>query len=126
MNREEKHILIVDDEEMYRWNITDYLEDEGFSVESVESAEKALDLVKCRSFDLLIVDMRLPGMDGNTFIMEAKKITKDVKILIHTGSVEYTIPPELAKLDITKDQIFYKPIESMDSLIKQIEHQLGG
>ena len=45
LNRADTTILIIDDEELYRWNLTFFIEDEGYKVVSVESSEKALDLL---------------------------------------------------------------------------------
>ncbi len=74
MNPRQTHILIVEDEDMLRINLEDFLEDEGFCVKSSGSGEAALEMLYEESFDLLVADMRLPGIDGNTFVREAKKI----------------------------------------------------
>jgi len=61
---------------MVRINLEDFLEDEGFEVESAGNGEAGLELVdRCR-FDVAVVDMRLPGIDGNAFIKEAKKMQR--------------------------------------------------
>jgi two-component system, OmpR family, response regulator len=125
METREKRILIVDDEEMYRWNIADFIEDEGFEVDVAESGETALNMISAQSFDVAIVDMRLPGMDGNAFVTKAKEINANLRFLIHTGSVEYVLPPELKKMGIHQESVFYKPLEDMNLLVVQIKKLLG-
>ncbi|MBD3307353.1 response regulator [candidate division KSB3 bacterium] len=116
------HILIIDDEDMVRLNLVDYLEDEGYRVMAVCSGESALALLRTRPYDTAIVDMRLPGMDGNSFIGEAHRLQPHLRYLIHTGSTTYALPPELQSLGITKDHIFFKPIHDMDTLVEAIEN----
>ncbi len=120
MGNSERRVLIVDDEEMYRWNISDFIEDEGFSVEVAESGENALEMILSQPFDVVIVDMRLPGMDGNAFVVKAREINPDLRFLIHTGSVEYMLPPEFKEMNITQEHVFYKPLEDMNLLVEQI------
>ena len=120
MSRADKTILIVDDEEMYRWNLEDFIEDEGYNALSVENGEKALELIQLKQIDLVVVDMRLPGMDGNTLILKAKRLKPDLKVLIHTGSVDYTLPEELKALHVNQQSVFYKPLEDMNRLLERI------
>lgn len=120
MNRQEIKILILEDEEMVRINLEDYLEDEGFEVISAETGEKGLEFVRANHFDIAIVDMRLPGMDGNTFIIKAKTLQKNMQIIIHTGSTFYSLPREFRGLGITEKQILLKPLSDMGILTRTI------
>lgn len=106
-------ILVVDDEEMIRMNLKDFLEDEGFICETVESGEAGLEIIKNKSFDAAVVDMRLPGIDGNQFIIEAHKMKPEMKYLIHTGSSSYYIPDELKDIGICHSFLFIKPVKNM-------------
>ncbi len=114
MNPEEISIIVIDDEDMVRINLTDFLEDEGFSVSGAASAEEGLRLLREKMFDVAIVDMRLPGMDGNAFILDAHSLQPHMQYLIHTGSADYSIPPDLRNLGISPDSVFYKPVHDMD------------
>ena len=62
-------ILLVDDEEIVRITLEGYLEDEGDTVISAISGEEALEMLADESIDIGIIDMRLPGIDGNTLNM---------------------------------------------------------
>jgi two-component system nitrogen regulation response regulator NtrX len=57
-------ILIVDDEPGIRQSLSGILEDEGFHVEAVENGEACLDLLGRSLFELVILDIWLPGVDG--------------------------------------------------------------
>ncbi len=126
MNPESVSIIVIDDEDMVRINLTDFLEDEGFTVLNAASGEEGLELVKKNKFDIAIVDMRLPGMDGNSFILDAHRMQPELRYLIHTGSADYSLPDELRKLGITQDYVFYKPIHNMDLIRSSVENLLKG
>ncbi|MCK5350850.1 MAG: response regulator, partial [Desulfobacula sp.] len=74
-----KHFLILDDEESIRQSIAAYMEDDGYIVFQAASGEQALEIVKNNHIDEAVVDIRLPGIDGNTFMIEARKILPDIK-----------------------------------------------
>lgn len=60
----EKRILVVDDEDRIRRLLRMYLEREGFQIDEAEDGEKALKMALSRDYDLIILDLMLPGMDG--------------------------------------------------------------
>lgn len=113
-------ILVLDDEDTIRTNIVDFFEDEGFEVHSSSDGEEALELVANQRLDAVVVDMRLPGMDGNKFILRAHSLKPNLVFLIHTGSINYDLPKELRALGLTSKNIFLKPIESMDILANTV------
>ena len=113
-------ILVVDDEEMVRENLEAYLEDEGFVVRTAGSGEEGLILLKELSPKVGIIDMRLPGMSGNDFIISAHAIRPDLRYLIHTGSTNYKLPQELMSIGVSRDDIFIKPLQNMDDLVQAI------
>jgi len=113
-------ILIVDDEDLVRENLAAYCEDEGFDVISADSGEKALELLKNHRFDIGIIDMRLPGIDGNAVIHQAHLINARMKFLIHTGSTNYSLPQELINIGLSPGHVLRKPISDMDRLLEKI------
>ncbi len=118
-------ILIVDDEHLVRENLVAYCEDEGFTVASAESGEEAIDLLRLQPFDIGIIDMRLPGIDGNSVIMQAHSINSAMKFLIHTGSTNYSLPRELIDIGLNPRNILRKPISDMSHLRKRINEIIG-
>ncbi len=78
-------ILVVDDEAPLREGISSYLSQEGFEIQQASTGEEALSLLKETPFDILITDMKLPGIDGNTVLQEALSIYPDLIGIIITG-----------------------------------------
>lgn len=113
-------VLVVDDDEFVRINLLAFLEDEGLMVLSATSGEIALDLLADRPVDVALVDMRLPGMDGNAFIQQAHERHPQVRFIIHTGSIDYTLPDSLKKIGVDQDLVFHKPVSDMKILHQAI------
>jgi DNA-binding NtrC family response regulator len=118
-------VLVVDDEPAIRESISQFLLDFDFLVMNAANGEAALMLVRENSFDIAIVDMRLPEMTGDTFILKAHEINTTLKFLILTGSLDYGPSPDLSKIGIGSAQILKKPLFSLFSLVKTIEETLG-
>ncbi|MCX7678011.1 MAG: response regulator [Spirochaetes bacterium] len=113
-------ILVVDDEQVINTNIGAYLEDEGFSVRIAASGEEGLQLLKEEEADVGIIDMRLPGMDGNSFILKAHEICPEMKFIIHTGSTNYSLPPALKEIGVCANYVFRKPVQDMSKIVDAI------
>ncbi|HPA73165.1 MAG TPA: response regulator [Spirochaetota bacterium] len=113
-------ILVLDDEELVRANIVAFLEDEGFAVIPAESGEEALEILKSRPVDIGIIDMRLPGIDGNTFILQAHALNPRMRFMIHTGSINYTLPRELHEIGVRAGDVFRKPETSLTDMLGKI------
>lgn len=79
------HILIVDDEEIIIRVLTDYLEDLGHSIISAQDGLAALDLLQQHIFYLVLIDIRMPGMDGISLLEKIKEIQPDLPVVIMTG-----------------------------------------
>ncbi len=80
-----KHILIVDDEEAVCWSLQRALGREGHSVSVAASAEQALPLLKQQRPDVLILDVRLPGMDGLTALSHFRQLVPDLPVIVMTA-----------------------------------------
>ncbi len=123
MPADPKHFLILDDEESIRQSIAAYMEDDGYIVYQAKSGEEAIEIVKNNRIDEAVVDIRLPGMDGNAFMIEARKILPDIKFIVHTGSADY-IPPDAVKaLGVTFSNILIKPANDLKVLCDALKAQ---
>lgn len=118
-----KHFLILDDEESIRQSIAAYMEDDGYLVFQAGSGEEALEIVMNNTIDEAVVDIRLPGIDGNTFMIEARKILPDIKFVIHTGSADYLPPPAVRALGVTTKRILIKPASDLSVLCRALKEQ---
>ncbi len=118
-------LLIVDDEEIIVSVLHDYFSDSGAEVSSASSASEGLSILAKEKFDVVIVDMRLPDMSGNELLERAIAIDRDPVFFIHTGSIDYEIPQSLRDAGITDDNIIFKPIVDLNSLLKLIQNKTG-
>jgi DNA-binding NtrC family response regulator len=86
MTMEKKvNIMVVDDEEIVRASLTSWLEEDGYHVEAVESGKKALERLPEKDWDLLLVDLKMPGMDGIQLMDEVHKTAPDMLVIIMTA-----------------------------------------
>jgi DNA-binding NtrC family response regulator len=80
-----KHILLVEDEAPLREAVAEQLEDRGFKVEQADSGEEAVARLADFAFDIIITDLRLPGLDGATVLEAAVKRYPDIIAIVVTG-----------------------------------------
>ena len=93
MSREKPSILVVEDEAKLRRLIELQLAEDDFIARSAPDAETAFDMLQGDSFDLVLTDFKLPGMNGLEFLHEAKKIDANLPVIMMTayGSVESAV-----------------------------------
>jgi two-component system nitrogen regulation response regulator GlnG len=80
-----KHVLVVDDEEAVCWALRRALEGEGLSVDVAATAEHALELLARRRPDAVILDVRLPGMDGLEAMARIRRLAPDTPVIVATA-----------------------------------------
>jgi len=92
-NVSQERILIVDDEESICEMLSIMLEKEGYFTQAVNTAKEALSLFQKEDFDCLILDIKMPEMDGLELLSQVKKIDSQIKVIMITafGSMESTI-----------------------------------
>ncbi len=78
-------ILVVDDAEVMRNLLTGVLTDSGYEVKAVSTGEKALGEIKEDDYDVVVTDLKMPGMNGIEVIKEAKQINRDICIIAITA-----------------------------------------
>jgi len=119
-------VLVVDDEPLIVSGLRIFLEDEGMHVDCAGSGEEAVNIVRNDSgIDVCIMDMRLPGMDGDTTIRTLYEICPDLRFIIHTGSAGYSIPDDLRALGIDERLLFAKPLLDMTPLADTVAALAG-
>ncbi|MFM8875875.1 MAG: response regulator transcription factor [Anaerolineae bacterium] len=87
------NILVVDDEPVARQSLTDILKLEGFIVGSVPNGQAAVEHIRTHTVDLMIVDLKMPGMDGLEVIQVVNQTSPDTEIILLTahGSIETAV-----------------------------------
>jgi CheY-like chemotaxis protein len=120
-----KRVMLVDDEIDVISVLKIVLEDNGFQVDPFEDPLYALRNYKTGLYDLLILDIKMPEMDGFELYDEIKKIDNKVKVCFLTASEMYYSKSRKEKYSlIDKDLFIQKPIENED-LVKVIGKILG-
>ncbi len=114
-------ILVIDDEPAICSSLSAFLEDYGFAASTAESAEEALELMKSNTYDVCIVDMRLPGMSGEELIIQARALYPEQRHIIYTGSISYNLSDQLKQLGMRPEHVFLKPIRVLTLLVKCIK-----
>jgi DNA-binding NtrC family response regulator len=86
-------ILVVDDEELQREMLGGFLQKEGFSVSLADSGESALKLCQDQSFEVALIDLKMPGMDGIELLSRLKEINPEIQVIVITahGSIETAV-----------------------------------
>ncbi len=87
------NILVVDDEPVARQSLTDILRLEGYTVNSVPNGQSAVEYVRTHPVELMIVDLRMPGMDGLEVVQVVNQISPETEVILLTafGSTESAV-----------------------------------
>ena len=118
-------ILLVDDDEAVRDSLGEYLESMGWNVKTADCAEKGLEIAETGYGDIVLSDVRMPGMDGIEFLKNLKELNHDLEVLIITGHSNEALAIEALKSGAF--DYFRKPInpkEVINSLEKTSAFQL--
>jgi CheY-like chemotaxis protein len=87
-------ILIVDDEEAIREIVRNWLKGPGIEIDDAADGSKALSMIKTKRYDVLITDMKMPGMSGDELIVSANTLPNSIglKTIVMTGGTmaDYT------------------------------------
>ena len=109
------HILVVDDDEGIRSLVKKYLNENKYLITTSESAEDALEKVKIIKFDLIVLDIMMPGKSGLEFIQENKNnLETPVILLTAKGQADERVEG----LEIGADDYLPKPFEPKELLLR--------
>ena len=116
-------ILIIDHEPDIRKSLETILAKKGYQVMTASGSEAGISVLKSEPLDLVIMDIRMPGMDGLEFMREVKKLGDDVEVIVLTGSVSIENAVKALRDDGAFD-FLAKPLKNMDQLINSVEKAL--
>ena len=95
---QEIQMLLVDDEDDFRITLANRLKLRKVDVTDVASGNEAIELVKQKSFDVAVIDVKMPGIDGIETLKQVKKIQPDMEIVMLTGHASIESGMEAMKL----------------------------
>ena len=91
-------ILLADDDPSLRRVIQYKLKQKGYEVNAVEDGEKALDELSRNRYDLLLSDIKMPGLDGLELLERSKQVQSDLEVILITAHA--TVPMEIGRAHV--------------------------
>ncbi len=109
------HILIVDDDDRIRGLLKDYLTENNYIVSTAENADNAKEKLNFLKFDIIILDVMMPGQNGYELTKEIKKNTK-IPVILLTAKGE--VDNRIKGLELGADDYISKPFEPKELLLR--------
>jgi DNA-binding NtrC family response regulator len=125
-------ILVVDDELSIRESLSGWLQQDGYQVETAASGPATLDKIRENRYDIMLIDVKMPGMDGLTLLKKIKEADPDTAIVMMTahgaiqdaveamkfGAYDYLLKPfDLEELSLTVGKLVQMQTLAMENLI---------
>jgi len=115
-------LLIIDDDEVVRLSLADYLEDSGFNVLQASNGQQGLDMFEREQPDLIICDLRMPQVDGLTLLRRISELSIDTPVLVLSGAGVMSDVVEALRLGAADYLI--KPLEDLMVLEHSVNRAL--
>ncbi|MFT5697346.1 MAG: DNA-binding NtrC family response regulator [Desulforhopalus sp.] len=112
-------ILLVDDEEVLRESISDFLEDRDYKVFTAENGYTALEIFKKEKPDLILSDLRMPEMDGLELLQTIGTLSPETPLIVVSGTGR--ISDTIQALQFGAWDYILKPVQDMDIIIHAVE-----
>ena len=122
--KEDARILVVDDEKMVCLALTNWLEEENYFAHAVEDGPKAIAAVNQENWDIVLLDLRMPGMDGMEVLKQVKEVAPHTVVIMMTAYA--SIPGAVQAMKEGAYDYIVKPldVEQLTLMLKRIvEHQ---
>jgi two-component system response regulator AtoC len=129
MSNDRTRILVVDDEEIVRESLGGWLEKDGYTVACCADGPSAIEKLKAERWSIMVVDLKMPGMDGLQVLEEAKRLHPDLAVVMMTayatvdtavaamkgGAYDYLVKP----FDPEELSIMMQKIVSQQTLVRE-------
>ena len=114
MNKDDPHILVVDDDDGIRNLVKQFLNENNFLVTTAINAEDAENKIKFIKFDLIVLDVMMPGKNGINFILDNKNIETPIILLTAKGEPD----DRIEGLEVGADDYLPKPFEPRELTLR--------
>jgi two-component system OmpR family response regulator len=111
-------VLLVDDEEDFRVALQERLQMRGYTVDAAPTGEKGLEILGHQDFDVVVLDLRMPGIDGLMCLKEMKAMKPLVEVVLLTGNG--TVQSGIEGMELGAFDYVLKPCP-MDELLEKID-----
>ena len=115
MKNNKNHILVVDDDDRIRNLLKDYLTDNNYIISTAENADQAKSKLEYFKFDIIILDVMMPGQDGYDL---TKEIKKEIKVPIILLTAKGEVENRIKGLELGADDYLGKPFEPKELLLR--------
>ena len=114
------NVLVVDDDIRLRKLCTAFLQREGYSVATAENAEQAIEQVQASPFDLVLTDLKMPGMSGQELVRRLQLIQSDLLVIVMSGSLDAGEKAEFATREMY--EFVEKPfnMKELQDMVKKV------
>ena len=135
MSAEKLQLLLVDDEERFRTTLAKRFAEKGVDAAQAGDARAALKMIRETSFDVIVLDIKMPEMDGIEALAEIKKINRNIEVILLTGhaavdsavegmrlgAFDYLLKPCEFEHLLEKVEAAYKVKHARDERLRQAE-----
>ncbi|HVO69326.1 MAG TPA: response regulator transcription factor [Aggregatilineaceae bacterium] len=111
-NEEDAYILVVDDEGAIRYSISKTLQRVGYQVHTAASGEEALEMMRHQEYDVVLTDIRMPGLSGVELLAQIKDQAPDAVVILLTGYA--SLETAIESLRLGAHDYLVKPSSSQD------------
>lgn len=116
-------ILIVDDDDTIREGLSHLVSEEGYHVSTAVDGLDALEILSKNSFRLVLLDVKMPRLDGYEVLSKIKELYQSTKVIMITGHADLTHAMKSKKLGA--DDFIEKPFD-IDDVMRSVRHSLDG
>src|SRR5512138_991105 len=123
--QEKDWILIVDDEEIVRDSLASWLREDGYEVDAAADGPTAVERLGQRAYAVLLVDLKMPGMDGIEVLVQARETQPEAAVIIMTAYA--TVDTAVRAMKQGAHDYLVKPFEpeELSVMVKRITQQQG-
>ena len=119
------NVLIIDDDPTIRFSLSSHFSDYDYLVFECDDAREGLNIMGREKIDVVIVDLRMPGLSGDQFIKDIYNEYEGTAFIIHTGSTEFTYPEDFKSMGRVSDKVFLKPVFNLEEMNIEIDKLLS-